>query len=302
MKDEGKTKARLIKELKALRRDIRKLEASKQGLEKAEERAKWAYEKLRETQGQLIQNEKMAALGRLASGFAHEIRNPLEIILMGVEFLDNRIADDDRMSKMSVDKIKKSVERAGRIITDMLQFSGTKKPEFASIDVCGLLDETRSLIEHRARANKVGVKVDCSGGGMAIEADSGLLQQVFLNLFINAIDAMPEGGNLIVRVYDKTADTVGYKIGYRVSDYFQIGGRMVVVEVEDTGTGIPEDQLTKVFDCFFTTKQSGKGTGLGLSLANLIVDWHKGTIEVKSEQGRGTKFTVNLQPAGRGAS
>ena len=302
MKDERKTKARLIKELKALRRGVRKLEASKEGFEKAEERATWAYEKLRETQGQLIQNEKMAALGRLASGFAHEIRNPLEIILMGVEFLDGRIADDDRTSKMSVEKIKKSVERAGRIITDMLQFSRTKKPAFASIDVCGLLEGTKGLIEHRAQASNVSVRTEFPEGDTAIEADSGLLQQVFLNLLINAIDAMPGGGDLIVRVYDKTADKVGYKIGYRVSDYFQIGGRVVVVEVEDTGTGIPEDQLTKVFDCFFTTKQSGKGTGLGLSLANLIVDWHKGTIEVKSEQGRGTKFIVNLQPAGRGAS
>ena len=117
---------------------------------------------------------------------------------------------------------------------------------------------------------------------MKVEADKSMLQQVFVNLLNNAIDAMPNGGEIRINVKNKKAKKIAERIGYRGSDYFKIGEIMTVIEIEDTGKGITDDELLKVFEPFFTTKDVDKGTGLGLSLAHLIIDRHRGTIGVES--------------------
>ena len=253
--------------------------------------------KLKETQNQLIQNEKMAVIGRLASGLAHQIRNPLEIIIMGVEFLGNTLHNKDLNPEKSIEKIKQAVNRTNQIITDFLSFARKSELKFESVDVCLLLDETIRLIEHRINLRKVKIERNYSEESIKVKADRNMLEQVFMNLLNNGIDAISEGGEIRIKVNTKKIMHIEDKVGYRKNDYFKIGEKMTVVEIEDTGKGIPGDVLPEIFEPFFTTKESGKGTGLGLSLAHLIIDRHKGKINVQSEVNKGTKFTLKLQPA-----
>jgi len=271
--------------------------AEQKKLQKSEERLKIAYHKLKEAQNQLIQHEKMAAMGRLASGFAHEIRNPLGIILMGIDYLNTILPEKDEMVEKIIKKIKQAVNRANKIIIDTLQFSRTSQFKFELIDICKLLDETIGLIEHKAALNNIKINRDYPEKPVEIKGDKNMLQQVFVNLFMNAMDAMPKGGKIKVRVYDKIATEMDYKIGQRSSDYFKIGDKIIVIELEDTGTGIPKNLLSKIFDPFFTTKKVGEGTGLGLSIVHLIIDRHQGIIDVESEVNKGTKFIIMLPPA-----
>jgi PAS domain S-box-containing protein len=252
--------------------------------------------KLKETQDKLIQNEKMAAIGRLASGLAHQIRNPLEIIIMGVDFLGKTLHNKDLSPEKSLEKIKQAVNRTNQIITDFLNFAKKSELKFEPVAICQLLDETIRLIEHRINLKKIKIKRNYQEGSIEVKADRNMLQQVFVNLLNNGIDAMSDGGEIRIKVDTQKAMHIEDKVGYRTNDYFQIGEKMTVVEIEDTGKGIPADVLPKVFEPFFTTKESEKGTGLGLSLAHLIIDRHQGKIEVQSEVNKGTKFTLKLQP------
>ena len=264
---------------------------------KAGKELKKTYGKLIETQNQLIQNEKMAALGRLASGLAHQIRNPLEIIIMGVEFLGNTLNNRDLNLEKPIEKIKQAVNRTNQIITDFLRFSRKSEMKFESVDVCQLLDEAIRLNEHRINLKKVTIERNYPEQPIQVKADRNLLEQVFMNLLNNGIDAMENGGEFRIKVRTNTVMHVDDTLGFGSNDYFKVGEKMAVVEVEDTGMGIPEDQLPNVFEPFFTTKEAEKGTGLGLSLAHLIIDRHRGNIHVQSEVDKGTKFTLNLQPA-----
>lgn len=263
----------------------------------AEEKLKDAYNKLRETQDQLIQHEKMAAMDQLASGFAHQIRNPLEIILMGAEFLSNTLPEKNEKCEKSIEKIKQATNRANTVITDILKFSRTSELKFELVNVCGLLDETIHLIENRANLNDVKINRNYPGELIEVKADKNTLQQAFLNLFMNALDVMPEGGEIRIKVYNEIVSQIDKKSGRRLGDYFRIDDKRAIVEIEDTGKGIPKDVLPKVFDPFFTAKESGKGTGLGLSMVHLILERHQGTVDVESEVNKGTKFTIKLQTA-----
>lgn len=263
---------------------------------RSEENLKSAYNELKVAQDQLIQNEKMAAIGRLTSGVAHQIRNPLGIILMGIEYLDNTLSEKDEKCAESIKIIKQAVARANKIIADILQFSRKSELKFESVDICELLDATINLVEHSENLKNIKIDRNYPKEPIKCKADKNMLQQVIINLLNNAVDAMQEGGGIKVNVFYKFASNIGNKVGKRTGDYFKIGDKIAIVEIEDTGEGIPEDLLPKIFEPFFTTKETEKGTGLGLSLAHLIIDRHKGSIEVESEVNKGSKFIINLQP------
>ncbi len=258
-----------------------------------------AYDTLRETRDQLIQKDKMAALGRLASGIAHEIRNPMEIILMGIDFLENRIDASDTIGKQSLDRIYNAAERVNNIINDILKFSRKTAFDIEEVNVCTLVDEVLELAAHLTEKNGIEVRTQISAETLTVAANRNMLEQVMLNLVHNAVDAMsavPEK-ILTIRISVAGVQSVGYKAGYRKADYFRVGDSMVVIEVADTGKGMDKDVLTKLFEPFFTTKETGKGTGLGLSLALMIMDRMRGTIDVSSAPGEGSVFYVRLQPA-----
>jgi PAS domain S-box-containing protein len=235
---------------------------------KAEQDLKKAYNELKVAQDQLIQNEKMAAMGRLTSGVAHQIRNPLGIILMGVEYLDNTLSEKDEQCAGAIKIIKQAVGRANKIIVDILQFSRKAELKFESVDVCELLDDTINLVGRSENLKNIKINRNYPKEPVKCKADKNMFQQVVINLLNNAVDAMQEGGEIKVNVFYESASKLSNKVGKRGNDYFKIGDKMAVVEM----------------------------TGLGLSLAHLIIDRHNGSIEVESEVNKGTKFIVNLQP------
>jgi len=250
------------------------------------------------TRDQLIQKDKMAALGRMASGIAHEIRNPLEIIYMGLDYLENNLPDDNPNIRESIEKIFNAVSRADNIIKNVLSFSRQSVYKITQIPLCPLLDNVLTLAEQMIQKNGVSVQRKYDNKLLEVAGDYNMLQQVFVNLVSNAVDAMKDRKEkiLTVRAYRQFVTEVGYKTGYRRADFFGIGDEMIVVEISDTGKGIPEEALLKIFEPFFTTKPINEGTGLGLSIAHMIMDRLSGTIDVESRENQGTTFYIKLQP------
>ena len=255
-------------------------------------------ELLIKTRDQLIQQDKMAALGRMASGIAHEIRNPLEIIYMGVDYLENNIPDNNAQVLEAIEKIFNAVHRADTIIKNILSFSRQSECKITQIPICQLLDKTLSLAQQTIQKGRVTVKCEYDDKSLEVAGDYNMLEQVLLNLVNNAVDAMKESSPkvLMVRVYRKLITEIGYKTGYRYTDFFKIGDDMIIVEVSDTGKGMPKDVQSKIFEPFFTTKPSNEGTGLGLSIVHMIMERLNGTIDVESRENQGTTFFIKLQP------
>ena len=255
-------------------------------------------ELLIKTRDQLIQQDKMAALGRMASGIAHEIRNPLEIIYMGIDYLENNIAHQDPQIDGSIEKIYKAANRADNIINNILSFSRKSEYKITQIPVCQLLDNTLVLANQALHKGHVTVKREYETESLEAAGDYNMLEQVFLNLINNAIDAMKESTEkrLTIRAYRKIISEIGYKTGYRYTDFFRIGEKKIVVEISDTGKGMSKDVQSKIFEPFFTTKSVNEGTGLGLSIVHMIIERLSGTIDVTSEENKGTTFYVNIQP------
>jgi signal transduction histidine kinase len=239
-------------------------------------------QELNNTQNQLIQSEKLASIGQLASGIAHEIRNPLGTILSGLEFLSSTIAGKDSTADEAIGRMKQSISRANNIIVELLKFSRASKMELKTVDMRGLLDEVVDLLENQIKTANICVKKNYPGDPAWVCIDITLMRQVIFNLITNAIDAMPNGGELTMSLRRETGEQ---------------GQSEVVVEIGDTGCGIPEDKINRIFDPFFTTKEPGKGTGLGLSISHLILERHKAAISVKSLIEKGTTFTLRFSGA-----
>lgn len=257
---------------------------------------KEAYAKLRETQAQLIQAEKMEAVGRIATGIAHEVKNPLGIILQSINFLEEKFSSQGQKDSFEIlQMMKENIKRADAIIHSLLDFSRASEFNMQPEDINAIIENSLILIQHKVKLENIEIIKDLKDKLPKVMADKGKMEQVFINLFLNAIQAMPGGGKLFMRSYFMTLDKIREAVGRRRSDYFNIGEKAVVVEVEDTGMGISKEYLNRVFEPFFTTKEPGSGTGLGLSVSNDIIAMHKGHIEIGSEEGKGTKVTIILK-------
>ena len=254
------------------------LRQSHEELEKlvAELRAK--DEEVQTATRQLWQAAKLASVGELAASIAHELNNPLATVSLRVESaLARTPADDPRRKALEI--IEQETKRMGNLVSNLLQFSHRGHEEISTVDVRGELTTAVELIHYHLRKRLVTVVQEFAPDTPPIYADRQRLRQVFLNLLINASDAMPEGGTLTLRTApttlhnDKTA---------------------VLIEVADTGQGIPAESLDKVMEPFFTTKEEGKGTGLGLAICRRVVQEHHGTIEIGSEVGKGSTVRIVL--------
>ncbi len=235
-------------------------------------------DELSRTQAQLVHSEKLASLGVLAGGVAHEINNPLMVILGRTELMlmeEEQSADVTR----NLETIRQETERIGQIVQGLLTFARKSRQDKSEpVNLNDVLERTIMLAEHQLTVGNVQVTKELDPGLPTIQANPGQLQQVFMNLIINAHHAMPEGGRLAVRT-----GTVP-------------GGRSFV-EIEDTGVGISPEDVGRIFDPFYTTKEEGKGTGLGLSISRNIIESHGGMIGVQSTVGVGTIFRVVLPEA-----
>ena len=228
---------------------------------------------------QLVQNEKLTSLGLLAAGVAHEVNTPLAVISNYIQMLAKQLPSGDPRHQL-IEKIVKQTFRASEIVNHLLNFSRTGAAEFSEVDLNSVVEETLSLIAHPFRTARVQVLRHLQQQLPPVRGSNNRLQQVLLNLFMNARDAMPSGGMLEVR----TASNNG----------------SVEVEITDTGSGISRENLHRIFDPFFTTKSSGRGTGLGLAVTYGIIQEHAGKIDVRSTLGKGTSFRLEF-PAARKA-
>jgi len=232
-----------------------------------------------ELENQLTQSDKLSSIGLLAAGVAHEVNTPLAVISSYAQMLAKQLQGDERRSSL-LDKITKQTFRASEIVNNLLNFSRTSGTEFTSVDLNKIIHETLALLEHQFKTARIKVEGDLATDLPLIHGNPGKLQQVFLNLFLNAKDAMPQGGTLTVKT------TNGYG---------------VQVLVCDTGSGIAPEHINRIYDPFFTTKkrpmQGGGtqgGTGLGLSVTYGIIQEHAGKIRVESNQGQGTRFYLEF--------
>jgi signal transduction histidine kinase len=231
-------------------------------------------------QAQLIQAEKLSAVGQLISGVAHEINNPLGIILGFAQSIKSQMQPTDN-AQMGLDFIEKEAVRCKDLVKNLLVFSRSSQSELHErIDLLSTVEEAISLINTQSRVKNIELIKDLKPDLPPVLANKNQIQQIIINLCNNAMDAMSgtRKGALTVRT------------GTAVIN----GAKSVTIQIADNGSGIPKEIRSKIFEPFFTTKEVGKGTGLGLSLAHEIVQKHQGVIEVESELNKGSVFTVHL--------
>jgi two-component system NtrC family sensor kinase len=231
-------------------------------------------ETLQKTQQELIQNEKLASMGQLAAGVAHELNNPLGTILLFSDLIYKDTAAKDP-HRDDLKMILNEANRCKRIVADLLNFARQQEVLTQQIDIHGLLNQVIETISLQPIFEKVKVVCHYNQAVSVMQADPAQLQQVFINLFNNAAEAMENGG--VITISTRPVDN-----------------QWIEIRISDTGCGIPEDKLNKLFTPFFTTKPSGKGTGLGLSIVYGIIKMHRGQIHVESEVGQGTTFILTL--------
>jgi len=238
--------------------------------DKVEEKTK----ELKEAQNLIIQSEKLTSLGKLAAGIAHEINNPLTSILINSNLISEKAGDNEKL-KENLQLIIDETARCSKIVTGLLEFSRQTQPEKRMVDINTIIEKTLLLFESQVLVNKVTVEKKLDKDLPFVMVDDNKIKQVFTNLILNSIEAMPEGGTLLLQT-NVSGD-----------------GKFIEIITRDTGCGISKEHISKIFDPFFSTKGM-KGTGLGLSVTYGIIEQHNGTINVESEEGKGTKFTIRL--------
>ena len=256
-----------------------------------------SHGKIKEAQLQVIEMEKMHTIGQMAAGIAHEVKNPLAVIRMGVDFFSNSPDAGTEPAATIIRDMQDALHRADSIIMGLLDFSTPGKVELRPADLNMLLRSSLNLVRHELKAPLITVRTELCENLPPVLVDANKIKQVFVNVLTNAAHAMPEGGTLTVRTYIKKLTPAEAKTspGARQSHEFRAGERVLVTEVDDTGTGISEDKLDRVFEPFFTTKETGKGTGLGLTVTRKIVELHAGSIQIQNLPDRGARATITLR-------
>ncbi|MCM8794908.1 MAG: PAS domain-containing protein [Candidatus Omnitrophica bacterium] len=277
-------------------RDITERKTAEEKLKKAHWELQQSHEKLKNAQLDLIQAEKMDSVGRLAAGVAHEVKNPLAVILQGIDYLNKALPNKDANVSAVLGYTRDAVHRADSVIRGLLDFSSHRQLELREENLNAIIQESLFLVKHEIDKSRVTVIKNLQAEAANFLMDRQKIEQVFVNIFINAVQAMPEGGTLTVRTYLKE-NPAG-----QINGNGAAGGTVlskepdVITEVEDTGTGIPEKALPKVFDPFFTTKPTGKGTGLGLTVSKNIIQMHGGTMAIQNRPEGGTRVTLVFKP------
>jgi len=267
---------------------FRRLEEEKKRLERAYEEInilntdlEIKIEDLKKAQNQIIQTEKLAVAGRLAAGIAHEVNNPIGIIINRIECLQSEAQEkgvaDDLIKDLST--ISKYAHRISKIVEDLSIFSRTTYAEsdYTSVDINDVLEDVLFLVEQKIRGKKITLRRQLDSARLHVMGDADRLAQVFINIIDNAIHAIEDNGT--IRVATKA------------------GNKCIQTEISDSGSGIPEAHLDKIYDPFFTTKEVGQGTGLGLPISQAIIADYNASIEVNSRIGRGTTFTITFPKA-----
>jgi PAS domain S-box-containing protein len=263
-------------------------------LRQSEEQVQRSARELHEMRLLLIQAEKMDSMGRLSAGVAHEVKNPLAMLQLGLELIDRRIMDEDERAKGVLKMMQDAIERANRIVSEMLDMARTRDLELAHLDVNELVQEAEQLCRHELMTSKIEIHEALGDSPLLVHADRAKLLQVLINLVMNSIHAMGAGGLLRLSTGRGTMGEIARDEGARTSDHLRAHDRVVVVCIEDTGSGIHESVAHRIFEPFFTTKPTGQGTGLGLAVAKSIVELHGGVISLENRKPTGVRVTISL--------
>lgn len=269
-------------------RDITERKKAEEALKTTNTALKEAVSQLESTQRMLLRQEKLASLGELAAGVAHEIKNPLNIISSSVQLLmmEENLPEDTRET---YDSIMEQIARTVKIIDNLRDFARERKPEKKRLDLHELVEKTIALVEYEMRVEDIVVERRFAPGPVEIMADYDQIAQVLLNLISNARDSL--NNKRASFSYDQL-DEINWN--GRIIVESSVKDSLVHLSFKDNGMGIPKEKIGRIFDPFFTMKPEGEGTGLGLSIATGIVENHGGTIDVQSEEGEWTNFEIVL--------
>jgi signal transduction histidine kinase len=254
-----------------------------------------ANEEAKSAQLQLAQAAKLESVGRLAAGVAHEVKNPLAVILFALDYLAETVRSRDPNVAIALNDARGAVVRADAVTRALLDFSSGTELKPSVQDVNEVLQKSLNLARHALTKSHILVVEEFESGLPPVVLDQTKIEQVLVNLIINAVDAMPEGGTLVARTRREHMNEMGREAGGRRADRIRVDSSAIVVEIEDTGTGLEESSHEKLFEPFFTTKPPGKGTGLGLAVSKSIVALHGGTIGIANKEGGGARATVVLR-------
>jgi signal transduction histidine kinase len=308
--------------IESFNRMVERLKENQESLRKYLESLESTNKQLKQTQEELIRTEKLASVGRFAAGVAHEVGNPLGAILGYTSILKKEGIDREE-SKDYMRRIEGEIERINKIVRGLLDFARPSKFELREVEVNKVIETTLSLLSYQPHFKNIETQLNLHADLPLIKGDESQLSQVFVNIILNAIDAMPTGGVLqiqtqrqVIEYFDADRSQWIYAPRRRndpiKSDYshlrkhypsstgltkFSGGEQFVEVRITDTGSGIRKEDLENIFDPFFTTKSPDKGTGLGLSISLKIVESLGGEIKVESEVGKGTTFAVYFPAA-----
>lgn len=256
-------------------------EENRRWAETLQDRVQEKTDQLKAIHGQIVHIEKMASLGKLSATVAHELNNPLEAILTYAKLIARRLRKDaealprNQQTLEEIDLIARETDRCGTIVKNLLLFSRKQVGEFALASVEQIVEKAAGLVRHHCQISNVALHSRYAGPGITLMCDQNQIEQAMIALFVNAVEAMPDGGTISVAARQESDETV-------------------VITVADTGTGILAEDLPRIFEPFYTTKKGGNGVGLGLSVVYGIVERHGGKIEARSGPGAGTAVTLTL--------
>jgi len=308
--------------ISSFNRMIERLKENQESLDNHLKSLESTNKQLKQAQEELIRTEKLASIGRFAAGVAHEVGNPLGAILGYTSILEKDGIDPEE-SKDYLKRIEKEIERINRIVRELLDFSRPSKFEIQDLDINKVIENTISLISYQKNFKNIQTRLDLQPSLPMIKGDESQLSQVFINIILNGVDAMPNGGTLEIKTEEYVVEGL-FPDRFRrpfarrrrgdpeESDYlhlrkpdalstlltkFSKGDRLVKMRISDTGVGIKKEDLERIFDPFFTTKSPDKGTGLGLSISLRIVESMGGEIRVESEVNKGSTFELYFPAA-----
>ncbi|MEO8350780.1 MAG: response regulator [Chthoniobacteraceae bacterium] len=254
-----------------------------------------AHEELKSAQGQLIEAEKLQSVGRLAAGVAHEVRNPLAILEMGVGFLADQPVGED--GKVILGEMAEAVKRANDVITNLMDLNSGRELGLRTVDLHELIESALRALSDEFARDGIEIVRSLSTDLPPLDLRAARVEQLFINLFTNAQHAMPEGGRLTITSGRRVigAGEVAFQAGQRAGADFHAGDSIIFIEVADNGPGVAPENLPKLFEPFFSTKPTGQGIGLGLTVARKIMDVHRGRIEIRAGTEGGTTVLLTFK-------